>query len=151
MSNLRKPKLYNKFIDNLANTLKTSREFNDIKNKYIKATPEERAVFDAQQGSFFRPIQIINLRLFANELNKYLATSVSLNSRNPEGNLQSDVLNRNYVLTFNQILDSEEACRVFAEQKFKSTDYTKESANAKEILQYYFPEMDVLNIKSVNC
>lgn len=27
----------------------------------------------------------------------------------------------------------------------------KESANAKEILQYYFPEMDVLNIKSVNC
>mgnify|MGYP000131578492 FL=1 len=23
----------------------------------------------------------------------------------------------------------------------------KESANAKEILQYYFPEMDVLNIK----
>lgn len=123
MSNLRKPKLYNKFIDNLVNTLKTSREFNDIKNKYIKATPEERAVFDAQQGSFFRPIQIINLRLFANELNKYLATSVSLNSRNPEGNLQSDVLNRNYVLTFNQILDSEEACRVFAEQKFKSTDY----------------------------
>ena len=27
----------------------------------------------------------------------------------------------------------------------------KESVNAKEILQYYFPEMDVRNIKSVNC
>ena len=30
-------------------------------------------------------------------------------------------------------------------------DVAKESANAKEILQYYFPEMDVLNIQSVNC
>lgn len=123
ISNLRKPKLYNDFITELSNTFKTSRDFNTIKNKYIKATPEERAAFDAQQGSFFRPIQVINLRSFANDLNKYLATSVSLNSRNPEGNLQSDVLNRNYVLTFNQILDSEEACRAFAEQKFKSTDY----------------------------
>lgn len=52
MSNLSKPKLYNDFITELSNTFKTSRDFNTIKNKYIKATPEERAAFDAQQGSF---------------------------------------------------------------------------------------------------
>ena len=35
--------------------------------------------------------------------------------------------------------------------QYGGNEMAKESANAKEILQYYFPEMDVLNIKSVNC
>lgn len=35
--------------------------------------------------------------------------------------------------------------------QYGGNEMAKESANAKEILQYYFPEMDVRNIKSVNC
>lgn len=35
--------------------------------------------------------------------------------------------------------------------QYGGNEMAKESVNAKEILQYYFPEMDVLNIKSVNC
>ena len=35
--------------------------------------------------------------------------------------------------------------------QYGGNEMAKESANAEEILQYYFPEMDVLNIKSVNC
>ena len=35
--------------------------------------------------------------------------------------------------------------------QYGGNEMAKESANAKEILQYYFPEMDVMNIKSVNC
>ena len=35
--------------------------------------------------------------------------------------------------------------------QYGGNELAKESANAKEILQYYFPEMDVMNIKSVNC
>ena len=35
--------------------------------------------------------------------------------------------------------------------QYGGNEMAKESANAKEILQYYFPEMDVLNIKSLNC
>ena len=35
--------------------------------------------------------------------------------------------------------------------QYGGNEMAKESANAKEILQYYFPEMDVLNIKYVNC
>ena len=35
--------------------------------------------------------------------------------------------------------------------QYGGNEMAKESANAKEILQYYFPEMDVLNIKSVIC
>ena len=35
--------------------------------------------------------------------------------------------------------------------QYGGNEMAKDSANAKEILQYYFPEMDVLNIKSVNC
>ena len=35
--------------------------------------------------------------------------------------------------------------------QYGGNEMAKESANAKEILQYYFPEMDVRNIKFVNC
>ena len=35
--------------------------------------------------------------------------------------------------------------------QYGGNEMAKESANAKEILQYYFPVMDVVNIKSVNC
>ena len=35
--------------------------------------------------------------------------------------------------------------------QYGRNEMAKDSTNAKEILQYYFPEMDVLNIKYVNC
>ena len=63
------------------------------------------------------------MKLFAEKINKYLYIPVNLNSRNSEGNLQSDVLNRNYILTFNEILNSEEACAAYAKKKFAGTGY----------------------------
>lgn len=115
--------IYLGFISGLVNLLDASKVYNTERSNYERMTQEQRNVYDTLNPSFFRAVDIQAMKLFAEKINKYLYISVNLNSRNSEGNLQSDVLNRNYILTFNEILNSEEACAAYAKKKFAGTGY----------------------------
>lgn len=115
--------IYLGFISGLVNLLDASKVYNTERSNYERMTQEQRNVYDTLNPSFFRAVDIQAMKLFAEKINKYLYIPVNLNSRNSEGNLQSDVLNRNYILTFNEILNSEEACAAYAKKKFAGTGY----------------------------
>ena len=107
----------------MVNLLDASKVYNTERSNYERMTQEQRNVYDTLNPSFFRAVDIQAMKLFAEKINKYLYIPVNLNSRNSEGNLQSDVLNRNYILTFNEMLNSEEACAAYAKKKFAGTGY----------------------------
>ena len=111
------------FVTNLEAAVRnTVNNYNNYLNS-VEEAKQKRQEIPNKPESFINTGDMAIIEQLATRLYKFMPVTVELNSRNVEGNLSSDVINRSYITNILDIINNDNSASSYANQKFTSRQY----------------------------